>query len=65
MRSFLVRACAATFAAALVIPVTLVAQDTDARLESLKTEALALVEGRAKLVQEIVDHLFSFGELGM
>ena len=65
MRSFLARACAATFAAALLIPVPLVAQDTDARLEALKTEALALVEGRAKLVQEIVDHLFSFGELGM
>ena len=65
MRSFLVRVCAATFAAALLIPVPLVAQDTDARLETLKTEALALVEGRAKLVQEIVDHLFSFGELGM
>ncbi len=65
MRSFLARACAATFAAALLIPVTLVAQDTDARLEALKTEALALVEGRAKLVQEIIDHLFSFGELGM
>ncbi len=65
MRSFFVRVCAATFAGALLIPVTLVAQDTDARLETLKTEALALVEGRAKLVQEIVDQLFSFGELGM
>ena len=65
MSSFLARVYAATAAAALLIPVTLVAQDTDARLEALKTEALALVEGRAKLVQEIVDHLFSFGELGM
>ncbi len=37
----------------------------DPRLEKLKTEALAKVEGRAKLVQEIVDMLFSFGELGM
>ncbi len=63
MRSFLARVCAATAAAALLIPSTLLAQD--ARLEDLKTEALALVEGRAKLVQEIVDHLFSFGELGM
>ncbi|HEX7122002.1 MAG TPA: amidohydrolase [Gemmatimonadaceae bacterium] len=37
----------------------------DARLERLKTEALTKVEGRAKLVQEIVDMVFSFGELGM
>jgi aminobenzoyl-glutamate utilization protein B len=37
----------------------------DPRLESLKTEALGLVQDRAKQVQEIVDMLFSFGELGM
>jgi len=37
----------------------------DPRLERLKVEALAKVEGRAKQVQEIVDMLFSFGELGM
>ncbi len=36
----------------------------DPRLESLKVEALQKVEGRAKQVQEIVDMLFSFGELG-
>jgi aminobenzoyl-glutamate utilization protein B len=36
----------------------------DPRLESLKTEALELVDGRAKQAQEIVDMLFSFGELG-
>ena len=36
----------------------------DPRLAKLKTEALALVEGRAKQVQEIVDMLFSFQELG-
>ena len=40
------------------------AQDADARLEAMKVEALELVEGRAKLVQQIVDQLFSFGELG-
>ncbi|MFQ5537436.1 MAG: amidohydrolase [Gemmatimonadota bacterium] len=34
-------------------------------LEALKEEALELVQQRAKLVQEIVDQLFSFGELGM
>jgi aminobenzoyl-glutamate utilization protein B len=36
-----------------------------ARLERLKAEALVKVEQRAKLVQEIIDHLFSFSELGM
>ncbi|MDH5233459.1 MAG: peptidase dimerization domain-containing protein [Gemmatimonadota bacterium] len=36
-----------------------------ARLERLKTEAIAKVDGRAKLVQEIVDQLFSYAELGM
>ena len=35
-----------------------------ARLERLKVEALTKVEGRAKMVQEIVDMLFSFAELG-
>ena len=37
----------------------------DARLERLKGEALQKVEARAKLVQEIIDQVFSFGELGM
>ena len=36
----------------------------DPRLDRLKAEALTAVEGRAKMVQEIVDMLFSFGELG-
>src|SRR6187401_2700264 len=36
----------------------------DPRLDRLKTEALTAVEGRSKMVQEIVDMLFSFGELG-
>jgi aminobenzoyl-glutamate utilization protein B len=37
----------------------------DPRLESLKEEALEMVQARAKMVQEIVDMQFSFGELGM
>jgi aminobenzoyl-glutamate utilization protein B len=36
----------------------------DPRLEAFKTEAIADVEREAKLGQEIVDSLFSFGELG-
>ncbi len=40
------------------------AAPTDPRLEKLKAEAVTMVEGRAKQVQEIVDMLFSFQELG-
>ena len=40
------------------------AAGADRRLEPLKREALALVEARAKLVQEINDQIFSYGELG-
>ncbi len=36
----------------------------DPRLAKLKEEALQMVDGRAKQVQEIVDMLFSFQELG-
>ena len=36
----------------------------DPRLERLKQEALTKVDARAKLVQEIIDKVFSFGELG-
>lgn len=70
MRRFLPRFMAAT-AAMLVslafVPSVIAAatiQDPDPRLEAMKIEALELVEGRAKLVQEIVDQLYSFGELG-
>ena len=53
--------------ALLAIPVAGQSQapaGADPRLERLKTEALTAVEGKAKMVQEIVDMLFSFGELG-
>ena len=40
------------------------AATADPRLAKLKTEALGMVESRAKQVQEIVDMLFSFQELG-
>ena len=44
-----------------------VAQTTpdDPRLVRLKAEALTKVDARAKQIQEILDQLFSFGELGM
>ena len=50
--------------AALTLVPELIAQQ-DPRLESLKAEAEQMIQDRAKLAQEIVDHLFSFGELGM
>ncbi len=48
-------------------PVVLRAQTTaDApRLASLKAEALVKVDTRAKQIQEIIDQLYSYGELGM
>ena len=67
MRRFLPRYFAAALASVAFLPSALAAattQSADPRLEALKLEALDLVEGRAKLVQEIVDQLFSFGELG-
>src|SRR5437773_9561632 len=41
------------------------AKPTDPRVERLKAEALTKIEGRAKQIQEMVDMVFSFGELGM
>ena len=59
-------------AAALALPLSLpVPAQMDAQegeppppLSGLKAEAAAAVEGQAKLVQEIIDSLFSFSELG-
>ena len=67
MRCLLPRSMAATVMSLAFVPSAIAAatiQDPDPRLEAMKSEALELVEGRAKLVQEIVDQLFSFGELG-
>lgn len=47
----------------LSIPASAEAQ-ADRRLDGLKDEAVQMVEARGKQVQEIVDMLFSFGELG-
>src|SRR5690606_7723180 len=35
------------------------------KIEALKTEVIAEVDKRAKMTQEMVDMIFSFGELGM
>ena len=42
-----------------------VTAQADSRLSALKDEAEQMVQDRAQLVQQIIDHLFSFGELGM
>jgi aminobenzoyl-glutamate utilization protein B len=49
---------------ALLTPTAVQAQ-ADPRLEDLKEEALQLVDQNSEMVQEIIDMLFSFGELGM
>ncbi|MDA0311747.1 MAG: peptidase dimerization domain-containing protein [Gemmatimonadetes bacterium] len=56
------------FALALTVGLTFapdLSAQADPRLDALKDEAEQMVQGRAKLVQEIIDQLFSFGELGM
>jgi aminobenzoyl-glutamate utilization protein B len=41
------------------------AAKSDPRLEKLKAEALTKIEGKATLIQQMIDQVFSFGELGM
>ena len=60
------RAVFIAVASLFALSVTLPAQEADSvRLERLKAEALTKVDGRSKMVQEIVDQLFSYSELGM
>ena len=50
----------------LFLPALLGAQAAaDARLDRLKTELARAIDSRAKLAQQMVDQVFSFGELGM
>jgi aminobenzoyl-glutamate utilization protein B len=49
---------------AIVFCSTAAFAQTTARLDALKTELAAKVDSRAKLAQEMVDSVFSFGELG-
>lgn len=69
----------ATVGLALTVPLSLSAQRPSSsaadslkyiypaspELEALKTEAAKRVDAKAKLIQEMVDQVFSFGELGM
>jgi aminobenzoyl-glutamate utilization protein B len=50
---------------ALATPLALSAQTPDPRLDRLKAEVARLIDARAKLGQQMVDEVFSFGELGM
>jgi aminobenzoyl-glutamate utilization protein B len=51
---------------AFVIAAPLVAQTpADPRVDKLKTELARGIDSRAKLAQQMVDEVFSFGELGM
>jgi aminobenzoyl-glutamate utilization protein B len=50
----------------LLAPALLGAQaPADPRLDQLKTELAKAIDNRAKLAQQMVDQVFSFGELGM
>jgi aminobenzoyl-glutamate utilization protein B len=50
---------------ALFAAVSLHAQTPDPRSDRLKTEIAKAIDSRAKMAQEMVDQVFSFGELGM
>ena len=63
MRSSILRLAAGLLGLTL-LPLNVDAQ-ADPRLDDLKDEAMEIVQDNAKLVQEIIDHLFSFAELGM
>ena len=51
-------------AAPLAAQATPAATPSDPRLETLKRELISDIDGRSKFTQEIVDQIFSFGELG-
>src|SRR5690349_16667658 len=53
-------------ASSLFLPTLLTAQTKpDPRVARLKTELAAAIDAKAKLAQQMVDQVFSFGELGM
>ena len=54
-----------TIALALALGVLPSAAQPNPKLEAYKKEAAELVDKQAKLAQEMVDSVFSFGELGL
>ncbi len=59
------RDAAAQVAGITPAPTTIQRAPLDPRIERLKAEAATKVEARAKLIQEIIDQVYSYGELGM
>ena len=63
------RTLASLLAPCFLVPALLGAQaaatTADPRIDRLKTELARAIDGRAKLAQQMVDQVFSFGELGM
>jgi aminobenzoyl-glutamate utilization protein B len=51
--------------ASCLLSTALGAQSVDPRLDGLKAEVTRTIDSRAKLAQQMVDQVFSFGELGM
>jgi aminobenzoyl-glutamate utilization protein B len=64
MRSSLAITVLSLLAAPLAAQATPAAPPSNPRLESLKRELISDIDGRAKFTQEMVDQIFSFGELG-
>jgi aminobenzoyl-glutamate utilization protein B len=49
----------------MLFPALVRAQNPDPRIDRLKSELAKAIDGKAKLAQQMVDQVFSFGELGM
>ena len=64
MRSTFALTILSLLAAPLAAQATTAAAPPDPRLEGLKRELIADIDSRAKFTQEMVDQIFSFGELG-
>jgi aminobenzoyl-glutamate utilization protein B len=64
MRSSFAVTVFSLLAAPLAAQATPAASPSDPRLEALKRELISDIDGRAKFTQEMVDQIFSFGELG-
>jgi len=67
MRRLFTASLSVTVLAALAAPIAarLPAQSADPRLDALKAEVSRDIDSRAKQIQEMVDQVFSYGELGM
>jgi aminobenzoyl-glutamate utilization protein B len=61
----MMRTVARLLALCFLLPVPLRAQPPATRVNRLKAELAGAIDGRAKLAQQMVDQVFSFGELGM